>query len=802
MRFYKKFLVVSLCFFVIGVFFVSSQEVLDWYYYKPIKKIEFVGLEAVKRSDLKSVTKEFIGKSFTDDLYFDLINRLTALDFFDSIEPTVTPSDETYESLIITFSVVEYPMIEKINFTGNRKIRNTELSDTISMKEKDIFSEGKLAKEEQKIRDLYLKRGYTNVRIGSTFEYTEKGVKVFFQINEGSATRVKKIDFQGNQIFSSRTLKNTLSMKESSAFRRGAFQESMLEADRQALLQYYYNRGYVDANVIDIVRDEQLDEDGNTELYITFVLEEGYQYTYAGITFQGNWLFSSTYLEDKIKLKVGDVFNLAKFQEGFSAISNVYYENGYISTSIQPMEGKDPERREIAYMVVIQEGSRSHIENIIVQGNTKTKEYVIRREIPFEEGDIFSNTKNMNAFRNLMNLRFFSSVIPELLPGSEDDLVNVVYTVEDQSTTSIEFGLTFAGLADPNSFPVSLLAKWQDTNVGGTGQTVSVETEVSPDAQTLGASYSNSWIFNKPINYTGSISASRKKEKELQKVFTPWGIDTTNYYMDVRSWDITVSNSFGKRWYPGSLVLSLTGGLATQFLRNQYDPHNIPVDTTVSDYNNQWGLMDSVWSAFSVDGRDISYDPSKGWFASQQLSWVGLLPMFEHQFYLKSDTLGEVYKTLINEPINDNWTFKLIFAAISKFSFVAPYKNRIGNSSLLAVDGMFTGRGWDTAYANKGKVMWANNLELRIPVVPNIIAADLFFDTAVVRSSMKEMFSTLSWNNVYFSFGPGVRSLMQQLPLRVMLANTFKFENGNFRWGNADNKPDWKVVLSFNLVNN
>ncbi|MBP5328574.1 MAG: outer membrane protein assembly factor BamA [Spirochaetaceae bacterium] len=802
MRFYKKFLFVFICFFVVSLYFAFSQEVLDWYYYKPIKKIEFTGLNAVKKTDLKSVTKEFIGKGFTDDLYFELLNRLSALDYFDSIEPVVTPADANYESVIITFSVEEYPMIEKITFTGNRKIRRTELIDTITIKEKDIFSENKLAKEEQTIRDLYLKRGYTNIRVGSTYEYTDKGVQVFFQINEGYATKVKKIEFQGNQIFSSRTLKNTLSMKEASAFTKGAFQESMLEKDKQSLLQYYYNRGYVDATVVDIVQDEKIDNDGNTELYITFILDEGYQYTYAGLEFQGNWLFSSSFLESKVKLKVGDVFNAAKFQEGFSAISNVYYENGYISTMIQPMEAKDPERRQVSYMVIIQEGSRSHVENVIVQGNKKTKESVIRREIPFEEGDIFSNVKYVNAFRNLMNLRYFSSVIPELLPGSEEDLVNVVYTVEDQSTTSVEFGLTFAGLTDPNAFPVSLLAKWQDTNLAGTGQTISLETELSPDAQTLGFSYSNSWLFNKPINYSGSISGSRKKEKELQKVFTPTGIDTTNYYMDVQSWDITVSNSLGKRWYPGSVVLGLSGGLVTQFLRNQYDPHCIPVDTTIADYNSNWGLMNSVWTAFSADKRDLNYDPSKGWFASQQLSWIGLLPTFERQFYLKSDTVGEIYKTLVDEPMSDTWNLKIVFAGISKFSFVAPYKNRIGNSSLLSVDGMFSARGWDTAYANKGKVLWSNNLELRVPVVPNILSTDFFFDMAVVRPNLKSMFSTMSWKDVYFSFGPGVRSLMQQLPLRVMLANTFKIDNGGFRWGNADNKPDWKVVLSFNLVNN
>ena len=138
MRFYKKFLFVFICFFAISLYFASSQEVLDWYYYKPIKKIDFVGLKAVKRSDLKPITKEFVGKSFTDDLYYDLINRISALDYFDTIETDVTPADTNYDSSVITFTVVEYPIIEKITFSGNRKIRQTELTDTITLKEKDL----------------------------------------------------------------------------------------------------------------------------------------------------------------------------------------------------------------------------------------------------------------------------------------------------------------------------------------------------------------------------------------------------------------------------------------------------------------------------------------------------------------------------------------------------------------------------------------------------------------------------------------------------------------------------------------
>ena len=116
-----------------------SQENSDWFWNHPISKIEFEGLKTIKKSELTGVTSNFIGQPFTEDAYMDILDRLYALDFFEDIEPYAKP-DKNPDKIILVFTVTEYPVISKIEFKGNNKIRNGELRDCIKSKTNEIFN--------------------------------------------------------------------------------------------------------------------------------------------------------------------------------------------------------------------------------------------------------------------------------------------------------------------------------------------------------------------------------------------------------------------------------------------------------------------------------------------------------------------------------------------------------------------------------------------------------------------------------------------------------------------------------------
>ena len=785
----------------VSVFALSAQSD-EWYWNQPISKIDFNGLNNVKKSDLTGITSSFIGSPFTDETYNELLDRLYSLEYFDDITPYAKHASNDNSDVLLVFEVVERPVIKAINFVGNHKIRNGELREQIKNKTSDIYIESKILIDERIVRNYYLKKGFNASYVTHKTEETPEGIVVNFEISEGSSSVIREIKFTGNSIASSRALKRKLSLKEVGIFKDGAYQASTLEQDKQTIIKYYQERGYADANILDVKIDTAFNEEKQRdELTILFMIQEGAQYTYSGLRISGNEVFTEKELLKQKKLREGQIFNATKFQEDINSISNVYHENGYMMNEFYPVPVKDSDRHEISYDLTIKEHSRSHIENIIVKGNNKTKEYVIKREIPITPGDTFSNDKIINGLRNLMNLRYFSNVVPEVQQGTEGNLVDLIFSVEEQSTSSVNFGVTFSGATeDSDSFlPISLFAKVENSNLFGEGRTVSAGTTLAPNEQSIDLSYSQNWIGKYPIAFNAALSFSHSKTSSLKNEWTPdLQLIQNKYYMNYHDWSVTLSSGLSRRWTPDYAILTLAGGIASSLQKNVFDENiNIPNEAAISSYANRWGISNSIYGSFSVDNRDLNYDPSKGWFASQRFTWHGLIPGLEKEFYLRSDTKLEGYFKLFDVPVTDNWSFKMVFAAYTGFSTIIPVENGINTKNAIYVDGLLNGRGWSDVYKEaRGLAMLSNRLELRVPVVPGIIGIDGFWDAAAVTSRLEDI-NSLSLNDFYFSFGPGIRVLIPQLPLHLMFAWRYRIEDGKHHFADTP----FNFVLSFNIVN-
>lgn len=779
----------------------ESDESDSWYQNQPITSVDFKGLKNIKKNEIEGVTSSYIGRPFTDELFGSLLDRLYALDFFDDIESSAQHDKKKNGGVQLVFTVVEKPVVSKIIFSGNSKIRNGELRDVVSLKANEIFVKSKMLVDERAIRDKYLSKGYLDIKVSSSTKETEDGVVVTFEISEGYNTIVTSIDFSGNHVMTSKTLTARLKLKKKGVFKKGAFEESQLETDKQQIVKYYKDAGYINAAVIDVIRESSVNEEKKrNELALTFVVQEGAQYTFGGLSFTGNTIFQTPQLEVLVKLNKGEIFNQTKFNESMMGIADLYYENGYTSNQFDPIMEQDSDTRVVTVVLSIVENPRSHVEHILVKGNTKTKEEIILREIPLEPGDVFSKNKVTNGLRNLYNLQYFSGVVPDVVPGSEDNLVDLVISVEEQSTTSIEFGLTFSGVSDPDDLPFALFLKWQDSNIAGSGKSVSASTTLSTDEQSFTVGYGENWLFNKPISFNQSLTVSHANLNAMRVVVLPDGtVDNDNYYLSYEQWAFTLNTSLGHRWTPDFAIISLSGGLTNRLINNIYDEDLYrPVDTTVSNYANKWKLKNGVWTAISFDGRDINWDPSKGWFLSQRFTWYGLTP-YEDEYYLQPSTKGELYFTLWNIPVTEKWSWKMVLAGYSGLTLQYPAPNsHIGRTSQLYIDGMFTGRGWTDIYNTvRGRALWSSYIELRMPLVPGILALDGFCDAAAVKDNPDDMFTKLSLNDFYFSVGPGIRFSIQQFPLRLLFANKFRHnDEKGFYWDDQ-----WQFVLSFNIIN-
>ncbi|MBQ9538677.1 MAG: outer membrane protein assembly factor BamA [Treponema sp.] len=811
----KRLLSVFLFFFVAGFTLLSAQESDDWYYGKPIRDIKFKGLHNISESDLRGVTEPFIGEEFSDELFADLMNRLFAMDFFEDIEPSAVPVDKNNQAVRIIVEVVEKPIVQKVRFLGSFKIKNDTLKEQVSTKDKGVFDESKLESDVTAIRNLYYSKGYSEIEVSASTEKGSDGIIVTFNIKEGSQVVVKDIFFTGNRMVSARTLRGKLTSKKATLLDRNGFSEASIEQDKKAIMQYYAENGYIDVNIINVEQKSEFNEKKNRqEITLTFNIEEGSQYTFAGLTIQGNEIFKTEELLSLVRLKAGDVFNITKFQEGMSEIQSKYTNSGYWTNQYQPQMDRDSDAKTVSYSLYILEGERSHIESINIVGNTRTKNEVIMRELPMEEGDVFSNEKVTTGLRSLYNLQYFSSIVPEVTPGSEENLVDLTIKVAEQSTRSLQFGLNFSGSSTTDEFPISLNFGLSDSNLFGEGKTLSLSTSLATNTQSVSASYGLPYLFGKPISNTLSLSYNRSKLYSARNVFLPDGsIDNLSNYFDFVQHKISLSDSIARRWQRRWGDFTLAGGGSLAMMTNIYDGDSyIPTFYSMENYHNKWNPRNSLFGQVSLDARDFFFNPSKGWFASERVTWIGLMPkgvisedFGETEFILRSTSTGEAYFQLVNKPLSETMSLQLILAGISQVTYQRPmFSTTISAINKLSLDGMVFGRGWeisDQEWGN-GDLLWNNSLELRYPVFKNALSIDLFFDASMVKDLSSGNLDISNASNWFFSFGPGLRLLMQQLPLRVYLANNFTVNDG-LTWRKANgNTADnflsgWHFVLSF-----
>ncbi|MDR2404623.1 MAG: outer membrane protein assembly factor BamA [Spirochaetaceae bacterium] len=827
-----SFMVICMVFLVFSGY---SQESTEWYQGKPIKNIEFEGLSHVKLSELEGVIEPFIGRAFNDDVFWELQGRIYALEFFDLISPRAVPADPSGSEVIIRFTVTERPVVFRINYVGNSKLRRGELMEAVTLKVNDVVNQLKLQTDELAIKNKYLEKGFPDVQVRSESQINpNSSITVTFYITEGERITISEFRFEGNRIFSSRTLRGQLSLKTKGFLSDGAFQDAKLIADQRALTQYYHDRGYIDAEVIDVIKDVQKDEKGNNNMIITFRIQEGRLYTFGGIAFEGNIIFTAEQLREQVRSREGETVNERRVETDLQRVTDVYLENGYIFNTITPEEIKNTVEGIVSYKISIVERGRAHIENIIVRGNEKTKDNVILREIPLEPGDIFSKAKVMDGLRNLYNLQYFSEIVPDTPQGSADSLMDLVFNVEEQPTTNVQFGVSFSGSSEPDAFPLSLLFELNDRNFLGYGNMVGAKVNASIDTQTMALEYTQSWLFGLPLTGGFDFTVNRtNRYAAMDNMFPffngdelyafPDGFNSHGDYvaasklpsdaflMKYSQLSLSLGFSTGYRFSTFLGNLGLSGGIRAGIVRNSYDNSLYrPFDPALREGNNTFTPAFSVWNSISLDQRDIYYDPSKGYYGIQRLGFYGLFP-FEREHYIKTETKAEWFITLFSLPITETYSLKAVFGVHSGLSFIVREPGysavRIESANMLSVDGMFVGRGWTDKRSDRGLALWENWAELRFPIAPGLLALDMFFDAAAKKNTPADFFLNFQPEDMLYSFGGGIRFSIPQFPLRFLLAKRFKVENGAFQWqpgaiGQLPGRPGSGVdfVISFAMA--
>lgn len=337
----------------------------------------------------------------------------------------------------IIVRVSENEVINKVAFEGNKKIKDEVLAGEVQSKPRGALSKATVQADTQRIIDVYHRSGRMNVRVNPvTIDRGNGRVDLVFEINEGDKIGVADIKFVGNKAFSEWKLKDVISTTTTNwlSFLKSTdvYDPDRVNSDQELLRRFYLKNGYADFRILSATAE--LDPAGKGYI-ITFTLDEGDQYTFGKVDVVSNIRdVSADSLKGVVRAQEGQTYNATLVEKSVENLTIEVSKNGYAFAQVRPRGDRDFEAKKINVLFVVEEGPRVYIERIDIRGNTRTRDWVIRREFDLGEGDAYNRVLVDRAERRLRNLGYFKTVKITTEPGSAPDRVILVVDVEDQPT--------------------------------------------------------------------------------------------------------------------------------------------------------------------------------------------------------------------------------------------------------------------------------------------------------------------------------------------------------------------------------
>jgi outer membrane protein insertion porin family len=337
--------------------------------------------------------------------------------------------------LVVT--VVEAPVIDRLSFEGNNKIKDEQLQQEIQSKSRGTLARAMVQADVQRIIEVYHRNGRFDVTVvPKIIQRPNNRIDLVFEIKEGEKTGVKTIIFAGNHAYSDYRLKEVIKTSASNLLSflqtTDVYDPDRIEADRDLIRRFYLSHGYADVQVISATGEYDPAQKG---FIITFTIEEGALYRFGTIDIQSNIrAVDPQSLRVALRMRRGDVYNGDAVEKTVEDVTVEITKHGYPFATVRPRGDRNAQDRTVSVVFAVDEGVRAYIERINIRGNTRTRDYVVRREFDISEGDPYNRALIDRAERRIKNLNFFKTVKITNEPGSAPDRVVINVDVEEQST--------------------------------------------------------------------------------------------------------------------------------------------------------------------------------------------------------------------------------------------------------------------------------------------------------------------------------------------------------------------------------
>ncbi len=754
----------------IKVFDLLTPDKPQYYYRDGQSKEELTGtLSEIVRDVISYTSREFIiasikpsGNKRIDSGAISLKIKTKAGDFYNRnqlradlknifrmgyFENVSIEVENSNEGKIVTFHVVEKPLIKRIEYSGISELTEKDVQEAANINVNSIVNTTKVNNATAAIKAFYKSKGYYNTQVTAQISYPDEGhAELRFVIDEGDKIFIKEINFVGNKSYDADELEDIIGSSTrnwlSWLTESGLMKQEMLDQDVARLGSFYHNNGFLNVKIADPMV-EQKDE----WLYITFTIEEGPRYRVGTVSFSGDLLSNPQQLRDLLKIQDQEFLNSKILREDRLKITDYYAEHGYAFAEITPRMNRSKSGNRVDIVIDINKGDLVYIQRIVIKGNSRTRDNVIRRELKIAEGGVFDSKALRVSTQRLQRLDFFDEVniIPE--PAMDPSKMDVTIKVKEKSTGQFSIG---AGYSSVDSF--MLMGNISENNFLGRGDKLSFTANLSGVSTRFNLGYTN------PHLRDSQLSA---------------GIDLFNWSREYDDYDKESKGGALRFGYP---IYEKWRGYGSYSYTDTLLTNVLPTASQVILDSMDIRVTSAVKFALVRDTRDRISGASRGSQNSITLKYAGGALGGDAEF-----TKLEAFTS---------WYFPMPWTTVFHFKLAGGkiWENETGKLPVYErfyLGGMNTIRGFEYGKASPidpdtgdrigGDKMWYSNIEYVFPIMPEAgIRGVLFFDAGKVIAGDEEF----TIDSINKAAGVEFRWLSPMGPLRLV-------------WGyNLDPDPD------------
>ena len=614
-----------------------------------LKNIQISGNVRVEDDGIRLHVKSRAGEVFDPATVDQDVKAIYRMGFFDDVQAELSPDG------VLTYAVTEKPYIREVKIQGASQVSKEKIESALGIGARTILDRSKVAEGVDKVRKLYNEQGYVNAAIDHavTVEANNQAV-ITLDITEGNRLLIKRIEFEGNKAFSDGELKGLIATKEEWIFsfitNRGVLDRDMLTNDVAILSNYYNDNGYVEHKI-----DDPVILRGRDGLEVVFRISEGPQYRVGKVEIGGELIQDGRQMLKSVKLTTGQIFRGSRLRDDVTSLTDMYSNKGFAFVQVDPITRVNATDKKVDVALVITKGPPVYFNRVLVAGNTKTRDKVVRRELLANEQELFSGAKITQSRNALQRTGYFEDVQLTTKKTDQSDTVDLMVDVKEGPTGTFQVG---AGYSSGDGFLFN--TNVSEKNLLGRGQGVTGNFSIGSRRQDYILNFTDPYFRDTKASLGFALFNTTRDYDDFNEHKLGFGVNTSYPLNDFRmpffgrsekekGSDVLASNTATSMWD------YMRAGVAYDLTREDINGVSASASESIKSEAGQ-SLTSAVTPNMTYDSRDHFFAPTEGTKSAFAVKMAGL---GGDSRFIKSDVSARWHYPLLKDP---NWGGSYVLA--------------------------------------------------------------------------------------------------------------------------------------------